>query len=60
MTIHVEIKSVYGVEKIYPIDTNAKIFAELVNQKTLTFEDVTLIKKLGYEVIVVSQYGSKL
>lgn len=53
-TIQVEIKSVYGVEKIYPVSEEAKVFAKLLGQQTLTVEDIQNIKLLGYMVEVVS------
>ncbi len=53
--IKVTIKTVYGVEKIYPADRKAELFAELVGQKTLTREDIGHIKALGYAVQVVQE-----
>lgn len=45
----VEIKIVYGNEMIYPISEKAKLFAQLIGQKTFTRRDLSLIKLLGYE-----------
>ena len=50
MNIQVEIKNVYGIELIYPICSSAKTFADIANTKTLTFETIQLIKKLGYTI----------
>ena len=50
MNIQVQIKNVYGNELIYPICSNAKTFANIANTKTLTFETIQLIKKLGYTI----------
>lgn len=50
--ITVNIKNVYGVERIYPVCDRAKLFARLVSQETLTRRDVDIIKQLGYEVRV--------
>ena len=50
MNIQVEIKNVYGNELIYPICSSAKTFADIENTKTLTFETIQLIKKLGYTI----------
>lgn len=55
MQITVQIKSVYGVEKIYPVCAKAKAFATLVKQKTLTVDDLRVIKALGYKIEVVQQ-----
>lgn len=53
MKIQVKIKNQYGRDTIYPVCEKAKIFANLVKQSTLTKEDITLIKALGYEIEVV-------
>jgi hypothetical protein len=48
--IVVQIKQVYGNDTVYPICTQAKLFAELLGQKTLTFTDLNIIKRLGFAV----------
>lgn len=48
MDIKVTIKNVYGQEKIYPACDKAIIFADMINQKTLTDRDIAMIKQLGY------------
>lgn len=53
MKIQVSIKNIYGTEKIYPVCDQAKIFTKLVKQVTLTREDVSKIKQLGFEIEVV-------
>lgn len=50
MQIEIEIKNVYGKINIYPINAEAKVFAELLGQKTLTMDNLALIKLLGYKV----------
>lgn len=53
MKIQVEIKTVYGNSLIYPVCNQAKLFAKLAgNQKTLTRENIDLIKELGYVIDV--------
>lgn len=52
--IKVVIKSVWGNEMIYPACATSAFFAALVHQKTLTWKDVQIIKKLGYRVEVVT------
>jgi hypothetical protein len=52
--VQVKIKSVYGVDKIYPINEEAQIFAEMIGQRTLTMDNIKYIKLLGYVVEVVS------
>jgi hypothetical protein len=60
MKITVEMRSVYGKDVIYPVCKDAKIFAVLVGQKTLTSTDIIHIKQLGYEVEITTSHPSKL
>lgn len=59
-SIKVEIKSVFGVEKIYPACETAEGFCKLIGQKTLTERDINRIKALGYEVQVQSSHPATL
>jgi hypothetical protein len=58
--ITVEIKSVFGNEKIYPVSVEAHTFARLIKQKTFTEHDIAIIKDLGYEVQVQSSHPQTL
>jgi len=49
-TIIVEIKNVYGVERIYPVCENAKRFAMLTNSKTFNRNMIEVIKQIGCKV----------
>jgi len=49
-TIKVEVKNVYGVERIYPICEYAKKFSMLTNTKTLDKDNIRIIKQLGFEI----------
>lgn len=60
LSITVEIKSVYGEQKIYPVCELAKIFASMVGQKTLTLGNIDHIKSLGFEVLVKQSQPNKL
>jgi len=60
MKIQVLIKNIYGRETIYPVCDQAKIFASLAGQKTLTSREIRLIKDLGYSIEVVSQIPNSL
>jgi len=51
-TITVELKSIYGVQTIYPACHQSRLFAEIANTKTLTRAAIEKIKKLGYSVTV--------
>ena len=50
MQITVEIKNVYGVERIYAVCNNAKLITKLKNSKTLSKEDISILKELGYTI----------
>ena len=52
LEITVQIKQVYGRETIYPICPKALLFAKIKGQKTLTIDDISIIKQLGYKIIV--------
>lgn len=60
MKVQVQIRNVYGNETIYPLCEQAKVFASMVGQKTLTSRDIDHIKKLGYTVEVVQAQPSTL
>lgn len=51
--IQVKIKTVYGVDRAYPICSVAKLLCELGGGKSFTDKDIKVIKKLGYEIEVV-------
>ena len=57
-SISISIKSVYGEEKAYPVCANAKTFADMLGTKTLTRDALSSIKKLGYTVTIISQFGN--
>ena len=48
----VEVKTVYGVERIYPVNVVAKQLAELTGQTTLSRKHLATIKSLGFEIVV--------
>lgn len=50
--ITVEVKQVYGKEMIYPVCDTAKLFTRFNNQKTITRNDLDIIRALGYTVAV--------
>lgn len=55
MEIQVTIKQVYGNELIYPVCNKAKLFARIKGQKTITPNDIQLIKELGYLIKVTNE-----
>ena len=50
MKLVVSKKNVYGVERVYPVCTKAKLFASISGNKTLLPEVIEQIKKLGYNL----------
>jgi hypothetical protein len=53
LTIQVRIVSQYGNERIFPVCDNAKLFADIAGDRTLTMANIQRIKKLGYTVEVI-------
>ncbi len=63
MQLTIEIKSVYGVERIYAVCNNAKLITKLKNSKTLSKEDISIlrdtsyqVKKVGEQWLIVNKY----
>lgn len=50
MVVQVEVRSVYGVKAIYPVNHEAKVFAQIAGTKTLTKAVISDIKLLGIAV----------
>lgn len=50
MIIEYEVKNVYGVLKAYPVNTAAKIFAEIAGTKTLCVTVLQRAQELGHEI----------
>lgn len=52
--IIVEVKNVYGVEKVYPRCETGQLFAALARTETLTPQALALISRLGYTMQVLT------
>jgi hypothetical protein len=52
--LQVIIKNVYGVERIYPVNETAKKITSLTRKKTLDRDEIEVIKKLGYQIEVLT------
>jgi hypothetical protein len=50
--IVVLVKQVYGNATIYPVCEKAKLFADLLGQKSLTFGDMRIIQAMGFKVTI--------
>lgn len=49
--ITIEMRSVCGVQRAYPVCEHALLFAALCRSKTLQEQDLHIIQQLGYTVI---------
>ena len=50
MQLIVEIKNIYGVERIYAVCNNAKLITKLKQSKTLNKDDISILRELGYKI----------
>ena len=48
--LEVQVRTVYGTDRIYPINEQARKVAELVGRKTLTKDDLAKLKDLGFQI----------
>ncbi len=55
MQIKVKIRSVYGVRRVYPVCDKARLFTRLTGRKTLSDQDIEIIKSLGFVVEAETQ-----
>ena len=53
--ILIEVRNVYGVDKYYPKNEAAQIFAAINQAKTLSRQTLSYAKVLGYEIVQVQQ-----
>ena len=51
--IQVIVKDIYGVERIIPVNDNAKTFTRLTGRKTLKRSDIDEIKYLGFDIEIL-------
>ena len=50
MNIKIQIKTVYGVDKVYPACPTSAIFARMIGTKTLSDSALRDIAALGYNI----------
>jgi len=55
MEIKVSIKTVYGVERIYPQCKISQSFSRLMRKRTFDREEIQEIKSMGYEIQVITE-----
>ena len=46
----VQVRNVYGVPSVYPINETASLFAQIAGTKTLTHPTLCLAERLGYQI----------
>jgi GrpB-like predicted nucleotidyltransferase (UPF0157 family) len=49
MKIKVEVKNIYGVEKIYIVSEHLKAVSGLTGKKTIDINDIKNLQSLGFE-----------
>lgn len=54
MEIKVQVKTVYGVDQVYPACPKSVIFARMLGTKTLTHAALCNIEALGYTITPVA------
>ena len=55
MTIQVEPITLWGASRYKPMCSEAKLITLLTRNETLTYEDIVIIKKLGWTVVTKPQ-----
>ena len=58
--IDLEIKYVYGTERLYPMNDAANKFAMLLGRKTLTREDVKTLRDIGLVIKFIATIPKEL
>lgn len=54
VVLEIEVKSIYGVNKIYPVNQAAKTLANIAGTKTLSEQDIIDAQSLGLVVVEVA------
>lgn len=52
-TLEVTVKSVYGIDKIYPANETAQLFAEIAGTKTLSTNVIAHAEALGFAIVEI-------
>lgn len=53
--ILIQIKNVYGVDRVYSVGNESRALRQLVGQKTLSPEHIKALKELGFDFEVKQQ-----
>lgn len=54
--LQVQVRNVFGTERIYPINDTAKQFALLLKRPTLTKNDLGILKGVGIKIEFMPQH----
>lgn len=57
MHIEIEIREIYGQPKAYPACDRARLFAAMLETKTLTLSALRHIEQLGFEISTTNRIG---
>lgn len=49
--VEIEVRSVFGTVKCYPMNAAARTFAQIAGSTTLTRATLCMIESLGYEIV---------
>jgi len=52
--VQIEVKNVYGNQLIYPVNDEARLFAQIAGKKTFDKKDLIAISELGFKLQVVT------
>jgi hypothetical protein len=53
-------RNVFGVPKIYPVNAQARMLAQLVGKKTLAFRELRLAQELGLPIMAMGEVSPDL
>lgn len=57
MQVDIQIKTVYGVEKAYPVNPTGNAIAAIARTKTLTRDTLEQVLKMGMTVVEIDRHG---
>ncbi|WP_341714494.1 hypothetical protein [Limnobacter sp.] len=55
--VQIQVRNVYGIPKIYPVNKAAQVFANIAGKKTLDEADLANIKALGFLVVEIPLFA---
>jgi hypothetical protein len=58
LTVKIQIKSVYGENKAYPVNTTGELFASIANTKTLTRSTLAMVLAMGCTIEEIDRHGN--